>query len=98
MVRISGINRTGAEIAKNKNINKTILPVVSGLTLLAGSSMNGANVPPNAEPHEPGTSVDDSMWEQIKHAGKLVKNLGDEIGDGAIDLAKTILKSLDDMF
>lgn len=98
MVRISGINKMGTEIVKSKNIRKATLPVTSSLALLAGSSMNGANVPPNAEPHEPGTSVDDSAWDQIKHVGKLVKDLGEEVGEGALELTKTILKSLDDMF
>ena len=87
----------GKSVVK-KTINRAALPTVSGLALLAGSSMNGNNKPDNAGPHDPGSSVDDSAWEQIKYAGKLVKEAGEEIGKGAKELGETILDFLDDIF
>ena len=87
----------GKSVAK-KTINRAALPAVSGLALLAGSSMSGDSKPDNAGAHEPGSSVDDSTWEQIKHAGKLVKEAGEELGKGARELGETILDFLDDIF
>ncbi len=74
----------GNKGAAIKKISRATLPVTSGLGLLAGSSLGGGMKPPNAAPHEPGTSVDDSFWEQIKHTGKMAKDAGEEIANGAV--------------
>lgn len=88
MVMISKISSnvisTGSSAGK-KVCKRSSLPTVSGLALLAGSSMSGYNAPSNAGPHEPGTSVDDSLWDQIKHVGSEVKDTGEEILNGILD-------------
>lgn len=75
-------NKSGAM----KKINRTALPVASGLGLLAGSSLGGGMKPPNAAPHEPGTSVDDSAWDQIKHVGEMAQEAGEAIVKGILKL------------
>lgn len=80
-----------------KKINRAALPTISGLGILAGSSMSGHNVPPNAGEHEPGSSVDDSIWDQIKHVGKMATEAGEEIGKGAKELGEALLDFLDDV-
>ena len=56
------------------------------LGILAGSSMSGHNVSPNAGEHEPGSSVDDSIWDQIKHVGKMAEEVGEAIIDSIAEI------------
>lgn len=81
-----------------KNTSKMILPTTTTLGVLAGSSLNGQNVPPDAPPHEPGTSVEDSILEQIKHTGKMATDAGEEIVNGAKGILDSIFDWLDDIF
>lgn len=80
-----------------KKFERAALPVASGLGLLAGSSLGGGMKPPNAAPHEQGTSVDDSIWEQIKHTGKMAKDAGEEIANGAKEILDDLLNLLDEV-
>lgn len=81
-----------------KKINRAALPTISGLGILAGSSMSGQNIPPNAGKHVPGSSVDDSVWDQIKHVGEMAKDAGKTIVEEAKDSFDDLLDVLDDIF
>ena len=48
--------------------------------------MSGHNVSPNAGEHELGSSVDDSIWDQIKHVGKMAEEAGEAIIDSIAEI------------
>ena len=107
MVQISKISTGLAYSAVNPNTKKVLsraaLPAVSGLAVLAGSSMQGNDLPPaNARPAEPGSSVTDPLSDQLKHTWHQAENAGSEIGNGIKEGAESILEKLldwlDDIF
>ncbi len=107
MVQINKISTGLTYSAVNSNTKKVLsraaLPAVSGLAVLAGSSMQGNEFPPsNAGPAEPGSSVTDSISDQLKHTWHQAENAGSEISDGVKEGAESILDSildwLDDLF
>lgn len=53
-------------------------------------------------PHDPGSSVTDPLWDQIKYTGRQIENAGEEIGsaikEGAENLLDNFLDFLDDIF
>ncbi len=86
-----------------KALTRITLPTVSGLAVLAGSSMQGNDIPPaNAGQAEPGSSVTDSISDQLKHTLHQAQNAGEEIVDGVKEGAKSLLGHfadfLDDIF
>lgn len=92
---------TAKNMAGNKIIKRAALPAASGLAILAGASMNTPSTGPTG-PHDPGSSVTDPLWDQIKHTGRQIENAGEEIGsaikEGAENLLDNFLDFLDDIF
>ena len=107
MVQISKISTGLAYSAVNPNTKKVLsraaLPAVSGLAVLAGSSMQGNDLPPaNARPAEPGSSVTDPLSDQLKHTWHQAENAGLEVANGVKAGAKSLwehfLDLVDDIF
>lgn len=83
----------GRSFLKSQNVIKKTLPVVGGLSVLAGSSM-GPTINPDI-PHVPGTSVTDPFIDQLQHTGDMLLDTGSAIGEaiahGASDIGGVIL-------
>ena len=69
----------GKSFIKSQNVIKKTLPIVGGVSVLAGSSM-GPTITPDI-PHVSGTSVTDPFIDQLAHTGDLVLDTGSEIGE-----------------
>lgn len=77
-----------------KNVAKVALPTVSGLGVLAGSSMSGMNPPFDVAPLPLGASVEDPFIDQLQYVGHKALDNAEElaglVGDGIVNIGSNI--------
>lgn len=100
MVAINKINfiNIGAT-NKNRTLSKMILPTISSLTVLSGSSM-GSTLPPHNVGHVSGSSVTDPLEEQFGYFSDKLIDLGADAGHavvhGVVEATGVVIDGLSD--
>lgn len=99
MVTINKINSISTFSTKTKSIQKAAIPCTTGLSILAGSSLGGGFPPPNVT-NVPGSSINDSVLDQLQHTGDMMLDFGQEVSstitEGASSIADHIVDFIGD--
>lgn len=82
--------------AVKKQTFRKVLPAISTIGIVAGSSM-GPVIPPHNIKHVPGSSVEDPLSEQIGYFGDKLVDLGQEVGSAVLKGAENLIDGVLDI-